>query len=396
MSDITYDFVAPRQIIFGWGRRRELGSLARLLGRRAWLVPGSPLFESCGLLAVIQESLESSGVECVLLPAIDHEPLVEDVDELTRLMRRRGTQPGDFLLAIGGGAAIDLAKALAGMVTNCVDESQHSVRDYLEGVGRGLRLEHDPLPVLAMPTTAGTGAEATRNAVISCYQPPFKKSLRDWRLMPQIALVDPELSITVPPEVTASTGMDAITQLIESYITKRRRLIPQALILQGVRLAVDWLVKVVKDGACRPGREAMSHAALLSGLALANSGLGMAHGVAAALGVHCKLPHGLACALMLPAALKANQSVCTTELAELAQAAFPSKVPAEKPAAASFFIEQIELMCEAVGLPRRLSDVGVRREQIPAIVADSQGTSMQGNPRPISDAELTDILEGLL
>jgi alcohol dehydrogenase class IV len=324
---------------------------------------------------------------------IDHEPEVADVDRLAASVRRQNAGPGDFLLAVGGGAAIDLAKATAAMATN---HESPTVQDYLEGVGRGLQLRSDPLPVLAVPTTAGTGAEATRNAVISSYDPPFKKSLRDNRLMPRIALVDPELTVSVPPAVTAASGMDAITQLIESFISRKAQPIPQALCLEGLKLAVPALAEAVADGSSRPAREKMAHAALLSGMALANSGLGLAHGVAPALGTHCRVPHGVACAVMLPVALRVNREVRRPELARLACLLFdcgPSLPPEET---VDVLIREIEALCTRVGIPRRLSELGVRPEQIPDLVRDSRGSSMSGNPRELTDPELTTLLEEIL
>jgi alcohol dehydrogenase class IV len=247
-----------------------------------------------------------------------------------------------------------------------------------------------------MPTTAGTGAEATRNAVISSYNPPFKKSLRSEKIIPRIALVDPELTVTVPPAVTAASGMDAITQLIESFISRKARPIPQALALEGLRRAVPAIAEAVANGRSEPARAAMAHAAMISGMCLANSGLGMAHGVAAALGVHCRVAHGVACALMLPVALRVNRQVRQAELARLAHLLFgkgPSTSPEE---AVDVFIAEISVLCDRVGVPRRLSQIGVSAEQIPAIVRDSRGSSMSGNPRDLSDAELTRILEEIL
>src|SRR4029453_1065020 len=156
------------------------------------------------------------------------EPLVDDVDRCAAFLRESRAGPGDLLLAVGGGAAIDLAKTAAALVTQ---DTTNSVLDYLEGVGKGLKIVNAPLPVLAMPTTAGTGSEATKNAVISSYDPPFKKSLRSELMVPRIVLVDPELSTSVSPEVTAHTGMDAITQLIESLISRRARPISISLCL---------------------------------------------------------------------------------------------------------------------------------------------------------------------
>jgi alcohol dehydrogenase class IV len=187
--------------------------------------------------------------------------------------------------------------------------------------------------------------------------------------------------------------MDAVTQLIESYISRKAQPIPQALAVQGLRLAVPAIAEAVENGTSRPAREAMSHAALLSGMALANSGLGMAHGVAAALGIHCRVPHGVACAVMLPVALKVNREVRQAELARLAHLLFresPTRSPAE---AVEVLIRQIESLCERVGVPRRLSQLGVTREQLPAIVKSSRGSSMSGNPRELSDEELTAVLE---
>ncbi|HUT89137.1 MAG TPA: iron-containing alcohol dehydrogenase [Thermoguttaceae bacterium] len=392
-STIGYDFVAPRQIVFGWGRRWEVGTLARTLGRRAFVVCGSRTLSAQGTLDEIAKALQSEGVDTVPTETISREPEVDDVDRVAALVREREVDAGDFILAIGGGAAIDLAKAVAAMATN---HESPSVKDYLEGVGRGLKIAGEPLPVLAMPTTAGTGTEATKNAVISSYAPPFKKSLRDNRIMPRIALVDPELTVSVPPEITAASGMDAITQLFESYISRKAQPIPRALAMQGLRLAIPSIAEAVRDGSSREAREKMAHAALLSGLSLANSGLGMAHGVAPALGVHCRVPHGAACALMLPVALRVNAHVRQDDLARLSRALFGRERSTGPREAVERLIREIEKLCETVGVPRRLSDLGIPGDKIPAIVAGSRGSSMSGNPRELSDEELTRILEEIL
>jgi alcohol dehydrogenase class IV len=387
---LSYDFLAPAKIAFGWGRRREVGVLGRSLGRRAFLVSGLPEAVGKEFLITIGEALHKEEIQ--LIPAADifHEPEVKDVDRLSEQLRRKGAASGDFMLAMGGGAAIDLAKAAGAMAVN---RQSSTVGDYLENVGRDLRIENQPLPVLAMPTTAGTGAEATKNAVISSYDPPFKKSLRDDRLMPRIALVDPELTVSLPAEVTAAGGMDAITQLFESYISRRARPIPRALAEQGLKLAIPAIVQAVEKPDSREAREAMAHAALLSGMALANSGLGMAHGVAPALGIHCRLAHGVACALMLPVALRINSEVCADELAGLSRMLFGLGHGTSRRDAVEVLIGKIENLCDRIGIPRRLAQLGVRREQIPALVKSSRGSSMSGNPRELTDEELTAILE---
>ncbi len=389
----SYDFVAPWRIVFGWGRRSEVGRVGRVLGRRAFVVCGAQALIDRGVVAEIAERLADDDVGSTVAATIEREPEVEDVDRLAAELRRHGAKAGDFLIAVGGGAAIDLAKAAAALA---VDRQSDTVRDYLEGVGRGLVLGEQPLPVLAMPTTAGTGAEATKNAVISSYDPPFKKSFRDDRLIPRVALVDPELTLSAPPEVTAASGMDAITQLFESFLSRKARPIPQALAKQGLKIALPAVAAAVRAGTDRAAREAMAHAALLSGMALANSGLGMAHGVAPALGVHCRVPHGAACALMLPVALRVNRHERQAELAELASLLIGRGPSSSTDEAVDALIEAVERLCDEVGVPRRLSQVGVRREQLPDIVASSRGSSMSGNPRELPDEVLTAILEDIL
>jgi alcohol dehydrogenase class IV len=423
MNDLAYDFSAPSRIVFGWGRRPMAGGLARSLGRRAFVVCGSRTLERNGALDEIVQSLRAAGVDTVPVETISREPLVEDVDRCVSFLRENLAGTGDLLVAVGGGSAIDLAKAAGALVTQ---DTQGSVRDYLEGVGKGLRITNAPLPILAMPTTGGTGSEATKNAVISSFDPPFKKSLRSELMVPRIVLIDPELSLSAPPQTTAWTGMDAITQLIESYVSRRATAATDEIATRGMLLAIPNIREACRDGASRKAREAMAHAALLSGIALANSGLGMAHGVAAALGVHCRVPHGLACAVMLPTAIRVNcadESVleklghpvaCIAiagsdpfpaeppELLELGRQFETGRVSGERWIRATYrnraqiVLPKISALVDELKIPRRLSEIGVRREQIPAIVRDSRGNSMSANPRDLSDEELTRILEEML
>lgn len=396
----NYDFFAPQRIVFGWGRRTELGTLAKSLGSRAFVVSGSRTLETNGTLDELCRLLTDSGVTVERLATQTREPEVADVDAATARLREIGTREGDLLIAIGGGSAIDLAKAVSAMATNTHGSS---VKDFLEGVGRGLKIDRPPLPLLAMPTTSGTGTEATKNAVISSYDPPFKKSLRSDLMIPKIVLVDPELTVSLPRDITAYTGMDAIAQLIESLISRRAKPIPRALCWQGLELALPAMFKLSCDLKHRASREAMSHAALLSGIALANSGLGFAHGVAAALGVHAKVPHGLACAVMLPSALQINRDVAVADLAQLGRQCDrwllgepkrPSVAPPCSDDVALMHLQDvIRSLNQYFHIPTRLSELGVTREQLPALAKGSRGNSMDGNPCDVSDDELLAILE---
>lgn len=389
---MNYDFFSPQQIHFGWERFNEVGQFAASLGTRGLIISGSRTLEANGVIHELQQLLSRANVSSELIQTISNEPQVSDVDQVTSILQQTGIRAGDFLIGIGGGSGIDLAKACAAMVTNCESDS---VLDYLEGVGRGLKLTQAPLPMLAIPTTAGTGSEATKNAVISNHSPAFKKSLRADQMIPDLVLCDPKLSCSVPPNITAQTGMDAITQLLESYISCRAKPIPQALCLQGLKLALPTLAEAVEDGNSKSSRENMSHAALLSGIALANSGLGMAHGVAPALGIHCNIPHGLACAVMLPSTLKTNLSARQKEYAEITRFVAPELSLSEADAA-QYLIDQIQTLIDRIKIPSTLSELGVNHSQIPDLVTSSRGNSMNGNPREISDVELTQILEDLL
>lgn len=387
-----YNLLLPQRVVFGWGRRAEIAALASDLGRRAFLVVGSRTLESSGVTADLQERLTNAGIESIHLGRIAAEPDIPTVDRTVQRLREYSPTSDDFLIAIGGGSAIDLGKAAAAMATN---PEGASVRDYLEGIGRGLSLSRRPLPVLAIPTTAGTGSEATKNAVISSADPPVKKSLRSDGMMPRCVLIDPELTRSNPAPLTAHTGMDAVTQLIESYISCRAQPVPRAVCVEGLRAALPALPRAVRDGSDRAAREAMAHAAFLSGVALANSGLGIAHGVAAALGVHCGTSHGLACAVLLPIALRLNRDAAQRDLAHLARTLLISD-SSDDQFAAGALINAVSQMAADVGIPTRLSALGVTSAQLPALVRDSRGNSRDGNPRPIGDAELLQALEAAL
>ncbi|MBB77324.1 MAG: alcohol dehydrogenase [Planctomycetaceae bacterium] len=380
-TPFAFDLLTPKRIIFGWGRRRELGDMIASLGTRCFIVLGSRTLSQHALFNSIQNSLEIAGITANTPEWISREPLVSDVDQAVQRARE---WKADVVLGIGGGAALDLAKAVAALTPQVMHAS---VSDYLEGVGRELSLTKQPLPNLLMPTTAGTGSEATKNAVISSPQAQFKKSLRADSMLTDVALIDPELTVTAAPNVTLHSGMDALTQCLESYLSCRATVVTRTLALEGFRHAWTALPLVMQNPESRTARESMSYAALLSGIALANSGLGLAHGVAAALGIHAAIPHGLACAIMLPVALQVNLASSRDDLGELDAARADTNT-----GSAESLIEAIRTLSRNMGLPERLRDVAVRKEQLAVIATSSGGNSMRGNPREITDAELRDIL----
>ncbi|MDA7527421.1 iron-containing alcohol dehydrogenase [Planctomicrobium sp.] len=385
---IQFQFLSPGKVLFGCGQRKLLGGIARDLGQRAVLVSGSRTLQSSSDWTDILADLNDSDVEMVCQIECRREPTIADVDSAVKSISS-STAGVDLIIGIGGGAALDLAKALSAMLTN---RHGNSVRGFLEGVGSGLEITQPPLPMIAVPTTAGTGSEATKNAVISVDDPPCKKSLRSEKMIPDVVIIDPELTVSVSPQVTAESGMDAITQLIESYISNRSTPLTQALCNEGLKHAIPNIERAYRDGTNIEARSAMSYAAYLSGVALANSGLGMAHGVAAALGAICDVPHGLACATLLPIALRTNQNSSRKEQVVLGKL-FVKNPHLSKSDAIDASINHIQQLCDSLSIPRTLSEIGVKKSDVLSIVSGSRGNSMNGNPRQLSDTELMQILE---
>ncbi|MDR1922960.1 MAG: iron-containing alcohol dehydrogenase [Planctomycetaceae bacterium] len=400
-----FELVFPRKIIFGAGRRVDLGLQVCGIGGRVILISGSRSLDRNGILRAVICNLESAGVEIIAAKNISSEPDTSVVDgfvsELLSGKLSNGKFDGLVVVSVGGGSAIDFGKAIAAMITQkrSVDVS---IRDYLEGVGSGLKLVEPPLPVVAVPTTAGTGSEATKNAVISSSAADvsagfglFKKSLRDERLIPRLVLIDPEFTLSCPKRVTAESGMDAVTQLFESYVSKRHQPLTDALVEQGLSYAFRGLPLLVGEPDNLAARSDVAYAALLSGVTLANAGLGMAHGVAPALGMHCNITHGAACALMLPPTLKANAIVCSQQYAQLARRLLKLDQKISDKKATDLLINFVESLCRQLGTPEKLSDLNINKESIPKIAKDSKGSSMSGNPRELTEEDVIEILESI-
>jgi len=389
----AYDLNLPPTIHFGPGRAGEIAAVTAGLGRVAWIVGGRRSLVASGLLPRLEGELAAAGLDARLVATTTGEPTVDQVAAAVAGLPAAGRGKA-VVVAVGGGAAIDLAKAIAALATNLPPDTTDfdaAVVDHLEGVGRGLTIRVPPLPVVAVPTTAGTGAEATRNAVISCPRRRFKKSIRSPLMVPRAAIVDPLLTVSCDRDTTAASGLDAITQLVESFVCRFARPVPRALALEALPRALAALPVAVERPTDVAARSALAHAALLSGIALANSGLGMAHGVAAALGVECGTPHGLACAALLPVAVRVNLAAAERDFAVL-ERAVSGDAPAGDREAAAAFAARIEGLCDRVGTPRRLRDVGLARDRVGWLAANSGGTSMLGNPLELDPTRLTPIL----
>ena len=288
-----FEFATATRIVFGAGSLRALGPMAKELGRAALLVTGRTTRRAEPLVSLLRE--QGLGVTVFPVPG---EPEIETVQRGVALARQ---EQCDLVISFGGGSALDAGKAIAAMVTN-----PGELLDYLEVIGRGKALAKASAPFIAIPTTAGTGSEVTRNAVLASPEHRVKVSLRSPLMLPRIALVDPELTYDLPPSVTASTGLDALTQLIEPYVCSRPNPMTDALCVEGMQRAARSLRAAVQDGRNTAAREDMAVASLFGGLALANAGLGAVHGFAGPLGGMFPAPHGALCAALLPHVMETN------------------------------------------------------------------------------------------
>ena len=378
------EFYAPGKIIFGPGGLSQVGAEAKRLGSKVLIVLGKSAMKKSGALDRLTHLLIENNLEYVIYENVPSDPTVETIDTGTSLARKENC---NLVIALGGGSVLDTGKAISAMVTN-----EGSVADYQEIEGKGRKFQHKTLPFIAIPTTSGTGSEATKNAVITNTEFSLKKSIRDPMLIPEVALVDPELTLSLPPHITADCGGDALTQCIESYLGKKSQEITDALSLHAIGLIGKSLVKAVKDGKKLEARKDMAMAALLSGLCLSNSGLGAAHALSHPLGVYYKIPHGLSCAVLLPYVMEYNLPVVTKKLAKIAQSLGEDISLLSETEAAQRAVEKIKEILSQAGIKCNLSEWKIKKEDFSQLIKGAKGGSLNNNPRDTSDEDLIELL----
>jgi alcohol dehydrogenase class IV len=381
----------PR-IEFGSGSFAKLPGIAARFGRRFLLVVGARSFLGSPFSELLFERLRDQGSTFDLVP-VPGEPSPEGVDEAVARWRGTGI---DAIIGIGGGSVLDAAKAIAGLL-----QPGNSVMDHLEGVGPELPYAGPATPFIAVPTTAGTGSEATKNAVLSRHgDEGFKKSFRDEKLMAEYALVDPDLLAACPPELIAANGMDAFTQLLEAYVSVRSNPVTDALALEGIKAARDGLLPWYEHGpGAAEGRERMALASLLSGICLAQAGLGSVHGLAQPLGSLFPIPHGVVCGTLVAAATEVNIGVMEERdpnnpaLAKYAEAGrlLRGEPGLDEAEARGYLVDTLKAWTQAMKLPA-LGALGVGEADFPRIVVRSRGSSMKTNPIVLTDGEVERIL----
>jgi alcohol dehydrogenase class IV len=380
---MRFEFASAARIVFGEGSIREVAPAAAAMGRRALVVTGKG-GDRAGALAGM---MRAAGVDCVPF-AVAGEPSVHLVRDGARFARTEGC---DVIVAFGGGSVLDAGKALAALIANTGDPL-----NYLEVVGRGQPLEHLPAPMIAVPTTAGTGSEVTRNAVLASTEHSVKASLRSASMLPRLAVVDPELTWSVPPAITASTGLDALTQLIEPYVSTRANPMTDLYCVEGMRCAAAALPRAFANGGDRTARHDMAWSSLLGGLSLANAGLGAVHGFAAPVGGMFDAPHGAVCAAVLPYATEVNIRALRARVPDgdgLRRYAEVARLLTGRPqAGAGDAAEWTSEICRRLEIPP-LRTYGVRPEYFPELVEKAaHASSMKANPIALTADELTEII----
>jgi alcohol dehydrogenase class IV len=383
---MTFEFATAGRILFGRGKSQQIPALARDLGRRALVVLGGSDRGREALTA----GLSDAGVRPLVFN-VSGEPTTQLVDRATRIAR---AERCDLVIAVGGGSVIDAGKAVAGLLAN-----PGEVRDYLELAGAGKPLLERGAPFIAVPTTAGTGAEVTRNAVLDVPEHKVKASLRSPHLLARLAVVDPELTLSLPPAITAYTCMDALTQLIEPFVSNAANPLTDGICREGFTRAARSLARAYRDGSDVAAREDMALAALCGGIALANARLGAVHGFASVLGGITGHAHGAICARLLPFVMEANiravgergDPTIIQRYTEIARA-----LTGDPQADARDGVSWVRELCAEMNIPP-LRVAGLSVTDCGRLIPLAQrASSTQGNPVKLSDEELRGILEASL
>jgi len=381
-----FDFATPTRILFGPGTLKQLGALAKEFGAHALVVTGNNPRRADPALALLRESKIQSAVY-----SISGEPSLQTITKGVNLAK---TQSCDFVIACGGGSVIDAGKAIAAMLTN-----PGELLDYVEIIGRGKTLEKPSAPFIAIPTTAGTGSEVTRNSVLSSPDHGLKVSLRSPLMLPRIAIVDPELTLRLPPAITASTGLDALTQLIEPFVSTRANPMTDIWCVEGLNRVALSLWTAYHHGIL-VARTDMSFAATLSGLCLANAGLGAVHGLAGPIGGKFPAPHGAICAVLLPHVMQTNFAALQQRAPE--SPALPrydqiARLLTKNPdTTADDGIQWVSQLVQELRIPS-LRTYGIKQTDAPDLAEKAKNaSSMKANPIALTTDELISIIHRAL
>ena len=384
---MRFEFATATRIVFGHGAVKETGSIVEKMGRRIFMLTGRSPQRAQALI----ESLKDAGITATQF-SIPKEPTTRLALEAVEKARR---QSCDVVVGMGGGSVLDTGKVVAALLTN-----RGELMDYLEVVGDGQPLKRPSAPFVAIPTTAGTGTEVTSNSVLDSPEHRVKVSMRSPYMLPDVALIDPELTYSVPPEITAVTGLDAFTQLLEAFVSVHANPLTDGICREGMQRAARSLERVYLDGNDVGARTDMCLASLFGGLALANAKLGAVHGFAGPLGGMYHAAHGALCAALLPTVMEINLNALKSRasnppaLGRYDQVA--RLVTGLSDARSADGIDWIRDLCDRLEI-KSLAAYGIEKEDFTDIAAKAQrASSMKGNPVELTEEELLAVLQKAL
>lgn len=382
----AYEFNLPTRILFGWESLRKLPHIMHDFGNKVLLVTGHNSARKSGVLTSVQKTLEEKRIEITLFNQVESEPSCDTVNTGVKLAKSKNCE---VVIGLGGGSAIDVAKAIA-----AISKTEGLVEEFQSGFRV---LEKPGLPFIAIPTTAGTGSEVTANAVLIDNQKKIKQSFHDEYLFAKIALVDPELTMGLPPQLTAYSGMDALCQAIESYVSKDANPLTDAIAIQAIKLVKDNLLRAYTDGNDKDARTAMAYAALFSGIALTNARMGAAHGIAHPLGAKYHLAHGLLCGLLLPSVMKFNLDIVGTKYGEIATIFGENVSGLTNIEAGKRTIVKIKHLLGKLQFPPNLRILGIMEKNFLQIAKESMDSaSLRANPKRVTEQNVVEILRDAL
>ena len=384
---MNFEFSTAKRILFGLGVSDDIAPAINEMGNKAFMVTGSNISRALPFI----KRIEGLGVKVITF-SVSGEPTIETILAAVQAAKENKC---DVVIGIGGGSVIDTGKAIAALLTNSGD-----LEDYLEVIGKGKQIQNASAPYIAVPTTSGTGAEVTQNAVIGSLKHNVKVSMRSPLMLPSLSVVDPLLTLSVPKVITATTGLDSLTQLIEPFVSHKSNPLTDGLCREGMMRAARSLKKAYQHGDNAEAREDMSLASLFGGMALANAKLGAVHGFAGPIGGMFSAPHGAICAKLLPPVIETNvqalkeRSPASPTLAKFDEVA--RILTNSSDVKASDAVIWIQELCDELNLPA-LSEFGVTESDISAIVSQSKNaSSMKGNPIDLTEDELAGIMQKAL
>ncbi|MHA1359466.1 MAG: iron-containing alcohol dehydrogenase family protein [Candidatus Helarchaeota archaeon] len=389
---VNFTFHSPK-IIFGKDTLNEVPREIKRLGNPVLVVTGKSAMRKTGITDRLEKMLSREDIRYYLMETVDPEPTLEHIEEILAVVEK--VRP-EVVLALGGGSVIDVSKVVAGVQGHLAKENLN-LRAFL-----GQEITIPGIPVIAVPTTAGTGSEVTKNSVIINKETQVKSSIfRSPLMIPKVAIIDPVLMLKLPPKITAMSGMDALTQAIEAFVTRKENPLCVALALEAIKILGKNLQQAVEHGGKLEIREKMAYGSIISALAFSNSGLGVVHGLAHPLGAYFNAPHGVICAILLPHVMEFNKNTKPERFAQIGKVFMQAegKSDIEKKSQNEFIefsIAYIKNLLDTLPIPATLRELGMRRENIPEIVKNTKGSSLNNNPRKAGPEELVQILQNAL